>query len=281
MRVVVLDFDGAMTDAEAEGVPFRRGYLQDLAALTGLTIAEVEALAERAEAEVAADPQSYGWTYGGRIVAPAQVDPYLRIMPVAAKIFDAAGAYPADGDRSRLLQVLFRYNYPKTATVFRTGAREVLAALDRPTTYVVTNSHTDPVCAKILSLMGDGEGIRSWTLGGHVVGDAKKYVVDPSFAAVPEFLTIPGLNRPVLLRRRDYHAVLERILHHHGIGWEDLTVVGDIFELDLALPLAMGARVGLMVNDYTPGYERAFLGYHPRARLLTRLEEIVPFVHGG
>ncbi len=214
--------------------------------------------------------------YDGRIVAPAQVDPYLRIMPVARKIFDATGTFASEEDRARLLQVLFRYNYPKTATVFRPGAREVMHALSGCLApYIVTNSHTDPVCAKIRTLMGDDEGWQSWL---HVVGDARKYMVDPDFTAVPESMVIPGLSRPVLLRRRNYHAVLERVLHHHGAGWEHLLVIGDIFELDLALPLALGARVVLVVNDHTPTYERALLAAHPRVRLVTKLEEVISFI---
>ncbi|MFM2152956.1 MAG: hypothetical protein RL199_1391, partial [Pseudomonadota bacterium] len=39
-RLVILDFDGTMTDAEAEGAPFRDGYLQDLATLTGRPLEE-------------------------------------------------------------------------------------------------------------------------------------------------------------------------------------------------------------------------------------------------
>ena len=41
--VVVLDFDGTMTDAEAEGVPFFDGYVADLATLTGGEPAAVRA----------------------------------------------------------------------------------------------------------------------------------------------------------------------------------------------------------------------------------------------
>ena len=35
MVVLVLDFDGTMTDAEAEGRPYRQGCLEDLAVLCG------------------------------------------------------------------------------------------------------------------------------------------------------------------------------------------------------------------------------------------------------
>ena len=266
--MLVLDFDGTMTDAEQEGGPFRAGYLDDLATLCGAPLSEVMELASRFVIEVAADPQSYGWLFQGHIVAPAAVDPYLRIMPVARKIFDHYGAFTDEGDRTRLLDgILYKYNYPKTLNVFREGAAEVLAALEGTATYVVTNSHTEHVRAKIARLGVD------W-LVERVYGRAKKYVVDDDFTQVREHMLLPGLSRPVLLRRSCYHEVLGKLLAENGKDWSELLVVGDIFELDLALPLEMGSRVGLVVNEFTPSYEKDFLREHPRGLLMEDIREI-------
>ena len=51
--VLVLDFDGTMTDAETEGRPFRDGYLEDLAMLVGATVSDVMPIADEVEAEIA------------------------------------------------------------------------------------------------------------------------------------------------------------------------------------------------------------------------------------
>ncbi len=267
-RLLVLDFDGTMTDAEAEGAPFREGYLQDVAVLSGLPIDEVSSLAQRFEAEVAANPDAHGWLFHGHIVAPAAVDPYLRIMPVARKIFDHAGAFPSEADRTRLLDgILYKYNYQKTRIAFRNGAKEALARLSGTQTWVVTNSHTEAVRQKVAALGAD------W-LVERVHGRAQKYAIDPAFDAVPESLALPGLSRPVLLRRKSYFDVLEGLRKAAGASWGEVLVVGDIFELDLSLPLSMGARVGLVVNDFTPAYERAYVEAHPRGTLVTNLGQI-------
>jgi FMN phosphatase YigB (HAD superfamily) len=71
-----------------------------------------------------------------------------------------------------------------------------------------------------------------------------------------------------------YHDILKAVLDDAGATFADLIVVGDIFELDLAMPLALGARVGLVVSSHTPAYERAFVGEHPRGRLIEHLSEI-------
>ena len=280
--LVILDFDGTMTDAEAEGRPFREGYLEDLAALTGREPAEILEMAERFEAEVLAEPHRHGWLFKGEIVAPASVDPYLRIMPVARSILDACGAIPGDEDRARLLDgILFKYNYRKTVRAFRPHAAEALAALEPFDTWVVTNAHVEPVKAKIAELESHlpagAERSLAWLLD-RVHGRAQKQVLDDSFTEVPRALALPGLDRPVLVRRPYYRSVIEEL--RGGRPWEQVFVVGDIFELDLSLPLVLGANVILAANRFTPGYERAYVGAHPRGRVIEDLRAIAGIVAG-
>jgi FMN phosphatase YigB (HAD superfamily) len=282
-RLLVLDFDGTVTDAEAEGAPFRAGYLEDLATLTGLDFGLVEALAVRFAAEVDAAADREGWVFLGRVVAPATVDPYLRMMPVARRILDYAGAFLNEADRTRLLDgILYKYNYQKTHIAFRPAARDVLLALQPEPLWVVTNSHTEAVQAKIraLGVRPDG-GNDLLPLSERVIGRARKYMLDDSWVDVPESMSLPGLARPVLLRRRAYYEVLDRLRLAAGAEWADITVVGDIFELDLALPLAAGARVGLLANAHTPAWERAYLRDHPRGAVLLDLAEVPAYFYAG
>ena len=277
MALLVLDFDGTMTDAEREGAPYREGYLDDLAILTGLTGEKVREMATRFEAVVAAEQGRFGWDFGGRIVAPAGVDPYLRVMPVARMILDEVGILTDRATRNRLLDgILYKYNYPKTHTAFRPGAYDLLSGFPAGLeAYVVTNSHTTPVQGKIRRLAEEAgqPGALDW-LVARVHGSAKKYIIDDDFTDVPEALSLPGLERPVLLRRRRYFEALEALRTRHGVAWSDVVVVGDIFELDLCLPLALGATVALMTGPFTPDHERNYLASHPRGHLLTGLEQV-------
>ncbi len=284
-RLLVLDFDGTVTDAEAEGAPYRQGCLEDVALLTGRTYGEIDAMATAFEAEVQAAPHAHGWVFGGAIVAPASVDPYLRIMPVARHIFDALGAFQDLDERNRLLEgLLYKYNYRKTRIAFREGARETLLGMRERPVHVVTNSHTDAVQHKIAVLGAqadeadtiddhDPDNPLAW-LVSRVAGSARKYVLDADWDAVPEAMSLPGLDRPVLLRRRLYAERLDALRLEAGADWSEVMVIGDIFELDLALPLAMGARVGLMVNAFTPPWETDFLKGHPRGQLLHGVPEM-------
>ncbi len=280
---LVLDFDGTMTDAEAEGRPFRDGYLEDLALLVGAKVGDpdIALIADEVEAEIASAPASYPFLWMGRAVAPATVDPYLRMVPIAHRILDRYGVIPDATDRGRLLgSVLYKYNYAKTLghPVFRAGAGEMLASLGGTPTWIVTNSDTHAVAGKVAALDREAPGV-AW-LTSRVRGFARKFDVDDAWSDAPSELALPGLERAVLLRRRQYFEILRDVLAEAGSSFEELVVIGDIFELDLAMPLALGARVGLVTSPRTPDYERAFVTSHPRATLIEDLSQVPAFAFG-
>jgi hypothetical protein len=281
--VLILDFDGTMTDAEAEGEPFVAGYLEDLEALVGADTPEKRARVRELAADVLRGlyeaPERHPFRWKGKAVAPASVDPYLRMVPIADRIFDTHDAFANHVDRGRLTGgVLYKHNYARTIgkPVFRAGAAEAIAALGAAgaTTYVVTNSHTASVADKIRILDTHHGGGCAW-LAANVRGDAQKFEVDETWDGVAAELPVPGLtSRNVLLRRRRYHDRLAAVLAEAGGTFAELTVVGDIFELDLALPLALGARVGLVRSVHTPPYEVAFVAGHPRGVVIEHLSEL-------
>ncbi len=280
MTVLVLDFDGTMTDAEAEGRPFRDGYLEDLCSLVGRDAgdAEVLAIADQIEAKLAEAPEQHPFLWMGRAVAPATVDPYLRMVPIAHAILDRFGVMKDPADRGKLLGgVLYKYNYAKTLgrPVFRAGAGEVLRGLAGRDAWIVTNSDTHAVAGKVSVLDAESGGV-AW-LTSRVRGHARKFDVDDAWTGADRELALPGLSRPVLLRRRMYHDILKAILDAAGATFAELVVIGDIFELDLAMPLALGARVGLVASPRTPPYERAFVEANPRGRMIEHLTEIPAF----
>ena len=284
MTVLVLDFDGTMTDAETEGRPFRDGYLDDLAILVGRHPGdpEIAAIADGVERELSERPAEIPFLWLGRAVAPATVDPYLRMVPIAHRVLDRFATLTNPEERGRLLGgVLYKYNYAKTLErpVFRPGAGDALRSLVGHEVYVVTNSETVAVASKLdrLDKVSPGAG---W-LAPRVRGQARKFDVDDAWPGVAAELAMPGLARPVLLRRRHYHDILASCLRDAGAsGFSDLTVVGDIFELDLALPLALGARVGLIASPRTPAYEVEYVAAHPRGRILQSVADIPGFAFG-
>lgn len=249
LELVILDFDGTFTRVDEEAAPFLDAYRTGLAALID---APVEDAWEQARATIEADPDRYGWEYEGRIVAPSHADPYILATSIAQIILREHGLTKAH------TETLYREAYASAGTVFREDAREVVEALlaRKVPVYVVTNSQTKDVGAKIARLGaagGDALPIR---------GDAQKWCLvepkqaDPRFDAVPRELRVSGLARPMYLRRGCYFDALRTIWDETDTTPAGTLVCGDIYELDLALPAQLGARVHMVGRDATPAYER-------------------------
>ena len=275
-KLLIFDFDGTMTNAEAEGQPYRSGYLEDLALICNLDVDTINKWAAEFDQYVSENQGKFGWKFNGHIVAPAGVDPYLRIMPTARMILDRANVLTDSDLRDRILdRILYKYNYGKTNTVFHNEAATLIHKLyENPdyVTFVVTNSHTKPVQNKLRLLQSQYPEMHIDWLIPRVHGSARKYIIDP-IANVQESFSVDGLDRPILLHRSHYFSVLHGLAEQNNLQWEDMIVVGDIFELDLSLPLAMGANVGLVLSEFTPDYERQFLDGHQRGHTFQNLLE--------
>jgi hypothetical protein len=250
LELVILDFDGTFTRVDEEAAPFLEAYRDGLGALLGGPIDESW---ERARRIIEADPDRFGWEYEGRIVAPSHADPYILATSIAQLLLREHGAAPAD------TEPLFREAYASAGTVFREDARAVVeAVLDRGVpVYVVTNSHTTDVRRKLERLGARGAD----TLP--IRGDAQKWRLDdpvpadPRFDALPRELRVDGLARPIFVRRGRYFDALRAIWSETDTTPAGTLVCGDIFELDLALPSQLGARVHMVGREGTPAYERA------------------------
>jgi FMN phosphatase YigB (HAD superfamily) len=247
--LVVLDFDGTFTDAEAEGAGFADAYLQEFSELVGRDVK-----AEWAKAQALLSNPERGWEVNGFVVAPANCDPYIRSTCLAYEVCERLGLMKNRELRSDVLSVVYGFCYRFTKTVFRPEAKAVLQRLLRSGAHVrvVTNSDTKVVQKKLEQL-----GFTQLD----VTGSAKKFVVkddaqgDPRFGALVD-IAVTGLNRPLKVRRPHYFNVLDRLWHETGVKPAETLVCGDIFELDLALPLALGCQGHLLDRPNTLAYEK-------------------------
>jgi len=247
--LVISDFDGTQTDAEA-------GYTSALRVLTGLDERTFASLLLGFESAIKEHPHRHGVERGGKIVASAIVDPYLRMQAIAKLILDREGRFMDPIDRANLLEHLYLSNYSKTSIVPRQRAVEFMSALNESKMVdfcVVTNARTASVRDKLYRM---GMNPDSIPLHGH----AQKFELGPEPAHVPEWVNlIEGKSRVAYPRRTKYFEVLDKLRRERELEWSDITVVGDIFELDLLLPFMLGCRVILLVNDNTPQYEIDFI----------------------
>ncbi|TKC92993.1 HAD family hydrolase [Polyangium fumosum] len=250
-KCIILDFDGTFTDVEREAAPFVEVYRNAIFDLLGR---EDVAVWEERAAEIARNPGRYGWIHDGRIVAPAGADPYIRSTSIAQLLFEKYGVLRGEATRTAVLTVLYHLAYEQTLTAFRPRAKEVLEALAASglPTFVVTNARTEAALKKLRTLAPEGLSRIE------VHGDARKYVVaepeanDARFSRVPAEIHLPGLERPVYPRRGRYWERIAQILQTTNVAPEEVLVCGDIYELDLALPLALGMQVHMVTGPHAP-----------------------------
>jgi len=266
IELVVLDFDGTLTDVDIEVIPAIAGWKEDVRKDLGLKSSELNSRWSAAESKIRSNPTRYGWTMNGKIVAPAYADSLVMARVISGILFDEADKYMNEDEREEVLQNrLFKENYRKATTAFKDGTDEFLTALTNQfKVYIVTNSGTEAVELKLAQLPTDH----------HIPihGDAKKYVLDPR-ANLPEAVQKGGFGRPLFLQRQQYLDRLQEIVGETPL--EQVAVVGDIYELDLLLPEHLGMRTILTPRPNTPGFEIHAVRSYPNGHVANNLREVL------
>jgi FMN phosphatase YigB (HAD superfamily) len=269
---VILDFDGTFTDVEREAAPFVEIFQRDAFDIFGRD-ARVEW--DEESQRLHDSPGAFGWRNGGVIMAPPNADPYIHSACVVQNLCNRFGVLSDEQLRVEVLQMLYRRAYPHTLAAPRPDAKQVLEDLlaREVALFVVTNSSTAAVTKKIAEL--EPKGGERLT----VRGDAKKFVFadgarDARFDAL-DHMQLPGLERTTCLKRGYYYDTLTECWEASGTSPERTLVVGDIFELDLALPLALGCNVHLVHRNNVAQYEIDFVREHERCGAGTELSSLL------
>lgn len=249
----IFDFDGTLTDVELHARPFHAASKEELARVLGCGVGSVERDWREIDEEHAAGSAELGWLVDGQIVGPARGDPYLISNAIVRAVLERHGV----DNPGPLVFDVHRAAYLRTPPPFRTDAKEALdfAWQSGAKVAVVTNSSTETVAARL-----DELGL-AWRNELGLVGHARKFVIgapahaDGRFDALPHQIFVRGLSRPILLERGAYFDVLVSVWKGVG-GPQSTLIVGDLYELDLAMPAALGCAVHLVTRPSTMVHER-------------------------
>lgn len=275
LAYVVLDFDGTFTDVDREALPFTRAFQEHFADVLGKDEDLVRDVWRIAERKVRDEPERFGgFEEGGKIVAPPS-DPYLRANAIARILCQRFQVLKIPHLRNEVIQTVFRLAYRQSGTFFQPDAASVLdELLARPelTVAVITNAAPAPVLDKLAKLRLE----HRTPLRPLVVGEAHKFGIlsrapepvgqtvpaarlaswNEVYERVPEEQRVPGLSRPIHLRRGHYFRVLRDHVWKDDLEGPSRTLVcGDVYELDLVLPAALGSSVHLVQRADTPPHE--------------------------
>lgn len=268
-ETVHLDFDGTLTDTEQEAQPVIEHWEKMFSERADVPVGLIRGLIGDIKTRIVSDPLT-GWTVGGCVMAPAWADPYVlnttayqHLVPLLA---DSGGCSLPKEQKliDQMFLEIFRESYKFAGTAFRPGAKEFLDSLvARFHVKIVTNSQIGPVIAKLAKL-GDYRI--------EIIGDTKKYVPDLSMNELPESVRHEGFPRPVILRRANYKKILD------AFDPERTAVVGDIYELDLALPEYLGFGVVQLATPSTPQYEIDHHRNRPRNSFARTYDDALEFL---
>lgn len=259
MKCVILDFDGTFTDAEAEGAPFVSAFKSGIFDL--VNHGDISNEWNEMRREIEENPRRFGWVYEGNIVAPALADPYILSTTIAQGVLNRFEVLMDPAARNEKVQKLYHRAYAETGSVFRDEAGDVLRAVlgKGLLTFCITNASTEGVIKKLEKLIPGVVTDKRIT----IFGAAQKFVIGPPqnpderWNQLPEEYRVAGLERPILVRRGRYFDAIQKVLGENACDPKDAIVCGDIFELDLSLPVNLGMQIHLVQGKTTPDYELA------------------------
>lgn len=289
-RYVLLDFDGTLTATDritnAFLADFRGGFLDAVGR-------EHAAVWDRAEAAVRLGSPHVAWMLDKYEACPAAADPYTLASAVGERVLGSlAGTQGHDPKAHESLgYALYKALYETHQAPFRDETNRVLEALvaTGAKVAVISNSATDKVRDRLDKELGATSALRARI---EVIGNARKFGVRdatatgphrPAFEALPDAVGAIGLGRPTWLRRGAFFDALASVWKDDADAPRDTIFCGDIWELDLALPAALGCATHLVERLpplATTEAERAAVTATPRAAFSKDLNGLLARVTG-
>ncbi|MFN7143663.1 MAG: hypothetical protein ACK4YP_07810 [Myxococcota bacterium] len=289
-RYILLDFDGTLTATDRIIEPFMADFRAGFLDAVGRRHAAVW---DRAEAAVRLGSPHLAWMLDKYEACPAAADPYTLASAVGERVLGSLAGTPGHDPKEyeSLGYTLYKALYEKHHAPFRDETKQVLERFvaTGATVAVISNSKPDKVGGRLDDLLGARSPVRQAI---EVFGDARKFGVRdataggphrPAFEALPDAVGAIGLGRPTWLRRGAFFDALATVWKQDANAPRDTIFCGDIWELDLALPAALGCATHLverLPSLATTEAERAAVAAMPRAAFSKDLNGLLARVVG-
>jgi hypothetical protein len=255
IKHVILDFDGTCTQIPVVFQDYLDRFLSGLNK-AGFVVSATEW--SDAQALVRQYSPEAGWMPAGCPAAPVAADPYI-LADEAAKLIVRMRK------DVRPLPNVHTEAYVASAAPWRAEALETFALLIERGVRIhfVSNSSSAYITGRVAQLVGTRQDLLSSI---SIQSDAGKFRICelswPDQGAVSKegavskksarkFTALPAaiqgvLQRPIYLRRGAYFEAINKVLAGDLGLLANTLFCGDIWEMDLAMPYALGARVHLL-----------------------------------
>lgn len=292
---ILSDFDGVLTNLDSEAARVAEIFRNNLTTFAGASGHHVMGLMEQVEQEMHRFPHSHGWRVLDRITAFCNEDGFIRVNALAACLDDWSSHREEVSTLQKDLQIKgFRDFKALAQNAYETMVAETAAGKQHPIddrtqvvlqalidkgaeVVVVSNSGTE----RILQLL-NGAGLNAVPHGAgtgplRVRGNARKFLLGDSPRTFPVGPYLVDTHRP------SYEAILREE--------KPDVVIGDVFSLDLALPLHLAAsgdkdfqklQVVLRKRAYSPDWSLEHLthglGREVTGGIFDRLDQLLELV---
>lgn len=250
---ILLDFDGTLTNLEQE-YEFECQYIMsDLGRGFGIDEASVNDLFDAAQAHIFENPCYHGWSDNGRISAYCDEDPFMKVASIMTLLdewlemgdarVDVLRSHGVTGETPMmdLTQRAHRAINEEQLSAFNTPEPVVVKAihelLDRDCeVVVVSNSPAERIIDKFEFVgLKPVDHTDNPSARFRIRGHAKKFCLGDN----PMFVEFG--SRSVDIDRPYYAEILRKE--------RPQVVAGDVFSLDLALPIEMARREPMIYED--------------------------------
>ena len=289
---IILDFDGTCTQIPPIFEAYLDRYFKGLNE-SGLNVTLSEW--QDAQATVRENSPKAGWTVAVCPSAPAAADPYILADEAIRLILRRRGATTP----VPIPPAVHAQAYDEALAHWREEAFDTFSHLVQHgiQLHVVSNTDTKFIDRRLRDLFGDGNPLvakisvqsgagkfriceLSWDHQAAVSNEAAR-----RFQALPVAYSekpLPQTERPIYLRRGAYFEAINRALKGDFDALTNTVFCGDIWEMDLAMPFALGAKVHLLDRaapfDTYP-YERQVLAaYGDRGKTSTNLSGLLDWL---
>lgn len=252
---LILDFDGTCTQIPLIYEKFLRDYFAGLKAKLPTSQHVSQKQWDDALRLVMGKSPAAGWTVAATPSAPAAADPYVLAFEAARYVF-----------RSQSPKIIFQIPaevfttaYTANAAPWREETLDVIKTMlaNDVSIHLVTNSDKQAVTLRLQDLWGGGKLPDALS----VIGSAAKFnITEPdwdslegmpkelceNFDHVPAVQPDTDMGRPLYLRRGSFFSAIASIFKSRPGNLATSIFCGDVWELDLALPAAMGANIHLI-----------------------------------
>ncbi len=266
IKQIVFDFDGTCTQIPVIYQSYADRYLDELNKRlfppNSLTLETPTApLITKQEWQEAQDTVRHaspkaGWTLQSTSAAPAAADPYILAYESAKFILRNRRQGRGEGEPPFESHQVSNEAHEAP---WREEAKEIFETLLKKNinVYIISNSSS----LKITNRLKDLLNIPKLPATMKVQSDAAKFRISElplqklqtlpaqtiaKFEALPAVHATANPGRPVFLRRGEYFRAICTVLGNDLAGLNETVFCGDIWEMDLAMPHALGANVHLI-----------------------------------